>query len=121
MIDDPMQRARRLLADAPSWQELKRQLDTDGIVNRIGAAGVERLLAEWHGNEVAGLDDVALTQELGFWADGGSYDRHLKGYNALPPAVLIDEASRRGWFVRSLGSGGTVVNAPEGKPLVVRR
>lgn len=120
MTHDPMQRARILLAGAPSWHELRRQLDAEGLGHRLGSAALDLLLLEWHRREAASLSPDGLAGELAFWAGGGGFASHLKGYNAVPPAVLIDEARRRGWFVRPLGSGGAVVNAPDGRPLVVR-
>ncbi len=119
MIDDAMHRARAMLSAAPSWQELRRRLDADGLTNRLGAGALDVLLGEWHRKTAAELDDATLAGELRFWAEGGGYDSHLQGYNALPPAVLVDEAARRDWFVRRLGSGA-LVNAPDGKPLVIK-
>lgn len=120
MIDDLLGRARALLAQSASWHDLRRRLDDAGITERLGAAALDDLLAAWHAKEAAGLSDDALAEELRFWAGGGSYGNHLKGYNATPPAVLVDEARARGWFVKPLDSGGVVVNAPSGRPLVVK-
>jgi hypothetical protein len=120
MYDDPMQRARAMLAEAPSWQELRRRLDAAGLTQRLGGGAVTALLAEWQRHEAAGLADAALTAELRHWAEGGGYAEHMRGYNAVPPTVLVEEARRRGWFVRPLGSGGAVVNAPDGRPLVIK-
>lgn len=120
MTDDPMRHARALLAEAPSWQELRRRLDAAGLMRRLGSAALSELLGEWQRREAAGLDDAALAADLRFWAEGGDYAGHMRGYNAVPPALLVEEARRRGWFVRPLGSGGAVVNAPGGRPLVIR-
>ncbi len=120
MTDDPMQRARAMLAQAPSWQELRRQLDAGDLTHRLGSGAVADLLGEWQQQEAARLGDPELIAELRFWAEGGGYAGHMRGYNAVPPVVLVEEAGRRGWFVRRLGSGGAVVNAPHGKPLVIK-
>lgn len=119
-IDDPMSRALTLLAGAPSWHELKRSLDETGLSIRIDPAGLDALLAAWHRKEVAALSDEELVAEISFWAEGGGYAEHMRGYFAVPPRILVEEAGNRTWFVAPLGSGGAIVNAPGGRPLVVR-
>lgn len=120
MMDDLLGRARALMAQSASWHDLRRRLDDADLTYRLGVAALNDLLAEWHDREAAALTDGALAEELGFWADGGTFATHLKGYNATPPTVLVEQARSRGWFVKPLGSGGVIVNAPTGRPLVVR-
>lgn len=120
MMEDVLGRARALFAQSASWHDLRRRLDEAGLSQRLGAAALDDLLAAWHAQEAGKLTDPALAEELGFWAGGGGYADHLKGYNAIPPAVLVADARRRGWFVKTLDSGGVVVNAPAGRPLVLK-
>ncbi len=79
------ERAVQLLARAPTWHELRRALDSEGLVDRLGAAGMQFLLEEWHRRAANALNDIELRIELGFWAEGGGYAEHLKGFQAIPP------------------------------------
>lgn len=117
--DSIRERAWQLLGRAPTWHELKRMLDAEGLTDRLGAAGMQDLLAAWHARAAAELTDAQLQDELGFWAEGGSYATHLKGFQAVPAAALVEAARSRGWFVRSGASGGAIVNPPGGRPLRV--
>jgi hypothetical protein len=113
-------RALQLLAEAPTWHELRRVLDAEGLVDRLGAAGMQALLEEWHRRAAKALNDIELRIELSFWAEGGSYAEHLKGFQAISPDALVAEARARGWFVRVGESGRAIVNPPGARPLVVR-
>ncbi len=106
-----------LMDGAGVWQELKRRMDADGLTERIGPDGVQMVLSHWHRTEARRLADGLLTAELRFWANGGHYAIHVRGFNAVRPQALIDEARRRRWFVREMARGGWVVNPPEGQPL----
>jgi len=118
---DPIrERAMTLLARAPTWHELRRALEAEGLIDRLGGAGMQALLAEWHERAAAALSDVELRIELGFWAEGGTYAAHLRGFQAIPPAVLVSQARARGWFVRQGASGKAIVNPPGARPLVVQ-
>lgn len=114
------ERAVQLLARAPTWHELRRALESEGLVDRLGAAGMQFLLEEWHRRAANALNDIELRIELGFWAEGGGYAEHLKGFQAIPPTALVAAARARGWFVRIGESGRAIVNPPGAKPLVVR-
>lgn len=120
MTDDPLRKARSMLTQARSWHELRRRLDAEGLIQRLGSAAMVALLTEWHQREAAALDDTALIEELEFWAAGGRRAEHMRGYNAVPPLVLVEEARARGWFVRHLQSGSAIVNPPDGKPLQIK-
>lgn len=106
-----------LMDGAGVWQELKRRMDADGVTERIGPDGVQAVLSHWHRSEARHLTDGLLTAELRFWANGGRYATHVRGFNAVRPQALVDEAGRRGWFVRDMAGGGWVVNPPESQPL----
>ena len=106
-----------LMEGAGVWQELKRRMDADGVTERIGPDGVQAVLSHWHRTEARNLTDVLLTAELRFWANGGRYTVHVRGFNAVRPQALVDEAGRRGWFVREMARGGWVVNPPDSQPL----
>lgn len=110
--------ALALVEEHDTWQALRAALEEGGLAARLGAAGLERVLAAWQGRAAWRLTDAQLAQELAFWADGGTYAGHLSGFNAIAPAALVGEAERRGWFVRRLGPKA-LVNPPEGKPLAV--
>lgn len=114
------ERAVQLLARSPTWHELRRALESEGLVDRLGAAGMQSLLEEWHRRAANALNDIELRIELGFWAEGGGYAEHLKGFQAIPPMALVAAARARGWFVRIGESGRAIVNPPGAKPLVVR-
>ncbi|MGE4528118.1 MAG: hypothetical protein AB7D00_07100 [Rhodospirillaceae bacterium] len=114
------ERALTLLERAPTWHELRRALEAEGLVDRLGGAGMQDLLAEWHARAAAALNDVELRIELGFWAEGGTYAEHLRGFQAIPPAVLVAQARARGWFVKQGASGKAIVNPPGARPLVVQ-
>ena len=106
-----------LMEGAEVWQELKRRLDAAGLTERIGPEGLQVTLSHWHRTEARKLTDTLLTAELRFWANGGRYADHVRGFNAVRPHALIDEATRRRWFVRSMARGGWVVNPPDSQPL----
>jgi len=107
------------LEQAESWHALRDALEVDGLSRQLGADGMQRLADIWRQRTVRALDDSALAAEMRFWVDGGDLQRHPDGFRAPVPADLASEAGRRGWFVRPLGSGGWVVNAPQGAPLTL--
>lgn len=114
------ERAMELIERAPTWHEYRRLLESEGLVDRLGADGMLSVLDRWHGRAAAALSDVELRIELGFWAEGGGYAEHLKGFQAIPPTHLVAQAQARGWFVKVGGSGNAVVNPPGARPLVIR-
>lgn len=114
------ERAEELLARAANWHEYRRLLEAEGLLDRLGPEGIQAMLAAWNARAAAALSDAELRVELGFWADGGSYAAHLRGYQAIPPAELVEQARARGWFVRVGASGTALVNPPEGRPLTLR-
>lgn len=114
------QRAEELLARAANWHEYRRLLEGEGLLDRLGPEGIQAMLAAWNARAAAALSDAELQVELGFWAEGGSYAAHLRGYQAIPPAELVAQARARGWFVRVGASGTALVNPPEGRPLTLR-
>lgn len=117
--DAVRERAMELVERAPTWHEYRRLLDLEGLVDRLGADGMLAVLDHWHCRAAAALSDVELRIELGFWAEGGGYAEHLKGFQAIPPTHLVAQAQARGWFVRVGGSGNAVVNPPGARPLVI--
>lgn len=117
--DAALRRALDLVDEHDTWQALRAALETAGLAGPLGATGLERVLAAWQARAAWRLGDEQLTRELAHWAAGGGYHDHLDGFNAVAPAVLVDEAARRGWFVRRLASGA-LVNPPAGKPLALK-
>lgn len=111
--------AECLLAGAGTWHEFKTSLLERRLDLELSPADMDELRDQWQARHAAQLSDILLTQELEFWSKGGSFDQHLDGYQAINPGALLTEAERRGWFVRRLSSGA-VVNAPDGKPLMLR-
>ena len=119
--EDLYRQAMIMLSAAETWQDLRRRLDQAGLTNRLGVERMDTLLVAWYRKETAGLDDRQLAGELRFWSGGGTYLAHPRGYAAPPPAVLVEEARRRGWAVRSLMSGGGVaIDLPDGPSEVLR-
>ncbi len=118
--DAVRERALELLDRAPTWHEYRRLLEAEGLVDRLGADGMLQILDQWHCRAASALSDVELRVELGFWAEGGGYAEHLKGFQAIPPTHLVAQAQVRGWFVKVGGSGNAVVNPPGARPLVIR-
>lgn len=114
------ERAEELLARAATWHDYRRLLEAEGLPDRLGPEGIQAMLAEWTRRAAAALADAELRAELAFWADGGTYAAHLRGYQAIPPAELVEQARARGWFVRVGASGTAIVNPPEGRPLTLR-
>ena len=114
------ERALDLIERAPTWHEYRRLLDSEGLIDRLGADGMLAILDEWHSRAAVALTDVELRIELGFWAEGGGYAEHLKGFQAIPPTHLVAQAQVRGWFVRVGSSGNAVVNPPGARPLVIK-
>ncbi|KAA5606801.1 hypothetical protein F1188_04640 [Roseospira marina] len=104
------------LDEAESWPALREALEADGLDRRLGADGMQRLADVWRERAVRALDDAALAAEVRFWAEGGDLPLHPEGFRAPLPGDLAAEAKRRGWFVRPLGTGGWVVNAPDEAP-----
>ena len=90
------------------------------LVEELGPEGMQDLLDLWHQRAAGALNDIELRIELGFWAHGGTYAQHLRGYQAIPPAALVAQARARGWFVRVGESGNAVVNPPGARPLALR-
>lgn len=114
------ERAEELMLRAATWHEYRRLLEAEGLVDRLGSEGLQAVLAEWNRRAAAELNDIELRVELCFWADGGSYAAHLRGYQAIPPAELVEQARVRGWFVRVGPSGTALVNPPGARPLTIR-
>lgn len=117
--DTAYQQAFQRLSGAGTWHELRRSLSEDGLESRLTASDMQTLLGAWHAREAGRLSDAELTIELKFWADGGRYETHLAGYQAVAPAALVGEAEVRGWFVRRVGFGA-LVNPPDARPLTLR-
>ena len=113
---DVMARIGAILDESRSWMEAKRALKAahDRVLD---AAAWHAALEAWQDRAVRRLADRDLGEELRHWAEGGRYQDHLQGFDALPPRLLVKEAKRRHWFTRGLASGGAVVNPPGGRPL----
>lgn len=116
---DPLAGALLVIADCRAWPQVRARLDEHGLSEVLGPEGLLQVMAAWQGERAHALSDPELAGELAHWAGGGGYREHLAGFNALPPAALLAEAERRGWFVQALPGGRKVVNPPTGKPLVV--
>jgi len=113
------ERSLELLGRAPTWHELSRALKSEGLDEHLGPSGMQDLLCEWHKKAAHGLSDIQLAEEIAFWGNGGTYAEHLKGFQAVPPAALVDEAINRGWFVKKTPSGRAIVNPPQGRPVTL--
>ncbi|SDH24754.1 hypothetical protein [Roseospirillum parvum] len=116
---DPVAGALLVIGDCRAWPQVRARLDEHGLSEALGPDGLLRVMAAWQAERAGALSDAELTAELRHWAEGGTYQSHLGGFNALSPETLLDEARRRGWFVQSLPGGRGVVTPPTGKPLVL--
>ncbi|WP_041796001.1 hypothetical protein [Pararhodospirillum photometricum] len=117
--DPVLREALEHLSRAGTWEELRADLDRQGILQALGSEGRQALGLAWEHREVTSLDDGALAADLCHWAQGGDRRNHPRGFQAPRPAVLVAEAARRGWFTRRLPGGRCVVNPPGSPPLVV--
>ncbi|MCF8483500.1 MAG: hypothetical protein K9H25_24005 [Rhodospirillum sp.] len=111
--------ALRMMDTAGTWEELRGDLDRLGILGVLDADQRRTLAALWEERGVANLGDHALVQDLTHWASGLGRTDHPLGFKAPRPDTLVAEAARRGWFTKPLPGGKTIVNPPEGKPLIV--
>ncbi|EKV32601.1 hypothetical protein C882_2680 [Caenispirillum salinarum AK4] len=114
-----MTAALDLVDEHDTWQALRAALEREGLASAIGSAGIEDILRAWQARAAWRMDDAQLKVELSHWADGLGYAEHLDGFNAISPRALVDEAERRGWFVRRLGPAKALVNPPDGRPLAI--
>lgn len=114
-----LQEALTLLAGAGTWHELRHSLQERKLDLTLGPEDMEILRDAWHTRLTQAMSDAALVQELTFWAQGGGFDSHLDGFQAVPPTALLDEARNRNWFVRRLPSAA-IVNPPEHKPITLK-
>jgi len=119
ILSPAMEEAIRLLQGAGTWHELRRSLQDRNLDTALSPAEMQDLLAAWHMHQATRLSDTELTEELLFWARGGTFETHLAGWQALSPEALVEEADNRGWFVRRLPSGA-VINPPGRPPLSLK-
>lgn len=116
---DAVRKIYDMMGDVKSFQELKAKMEKQGMTDMIDTELMDRIAAEWNAREAKKLPEGTLMQELDFWAQGGSFSSHLKGFNAIPPTTLVTEAKSRGWFVQQMGPKA-IVNPPAGKPLILK-
>ena len=119
MVQQVLEESLQVMRDCDSWPELKQKLQETGLWSQLAPGEADSLLDAWQALEAWRTDDHELEQDMRQWARGRGYADHLKGFRALPPAVLVEAARRRGWFVRDIGSGW-VVNPPGGTPIHLR-
>jgi hypothetical protein len=112
-------KALRLMETAGTWEELRGDLDRLGLINALDADQRQTLATLWDQRGVAALSNQALVEDLAHWASGLGRAEHPLGFKAPPPDTLVAEATRRGWFTKPLPGGKTIVNPPDGKPLIV--
>ncbi len=114
------ERATELLSRAPTWHELHRELASEGLDEHLGPGGMQQVLQLWHETSARRLSDADLARELEFWSGGGTYTSHLKGFQAVPPEVLVAEAEHRDWFIKITPSRKALINPPEGRPFTIQ-
>ena len=119
MSNDDFKQAVSLAEKAASWQQVRQQLKKEKL--EINPENMQELINFWHNKEAEKLTDKQLTDELEYWANGGSYKTHLRGYNAIKPAVLIKNAGNRNWFVKKLKNGEFIINPPNSLPLSLKK
>lgn len=118
-LSSALQDALKLLSGAGTWHELRHSLQERKLDLALGAEDMQILRDAWHTRRTQAMPDAALIAELAFWADGGGFDSHLEGFQAVPPAALLEEAQNRDWFVRRLPSAA-IVNPPEHRPITLK-
>ncbi|WP_413206089.1 hypothetical protein [Rhodospirillum sp. A1_3_36] len=111
--------ALRLMEAAGTWEELRGDLERLGLISALNADQRRALATLWDQRGVAALSDQALVENLAHWASGLGRAEHPLGFKAPHPDALVAEATHRGWFTKSLPGGKTIVNPPDGKPLIV--
>ncbi len=114
-----LQEALTLLIGAGTWHELRRSLQERKLDQAMGPEDMRVLLDAWHTRQTNGMSDTILTRELLFWANGGSFETHMDGFLAPPPAALLEAALARRWFVRRLPSGALVC-PPDHPPISLK-
>lgn len=119
MSDDDFKQALFLTEKAASWQQLRQQLKKERL--EISPENMQKLINFWHNKKAEKLTDKQLKDELEYWANGGSYETHLRGYNAIKPDALVKNASSRNWFVKELKNGEFIINPPDSLPLRIKK
>ncbi|MBK1666275.1 hypothetical protein CKO38_10795 [Rhodospirillum rubrum] len=116
---DDWQTALRVMAAAGTWEEMRGDLERLGVLGRLDGAQRLDLARLWERRGVEALDDRRLAEDLRHWAAGLGPTDHPLGFLAPRPAALAAEAARRGWFQRPLPGGRTLINPPDGKPVLL--
>jgi hypothetical protein len=102
----------KLLEHCDTWQEVKSGIVERGFSELLNTNDFEVLALKWQSKEASKFSDYDLSEEIKHWADGGNFNDHLKGFNAVQPKILLEEAKNRGWIVKDLASG-FAINSPE--------
>lgn len=115
----PYARALMLLSTAKNWQAFRSRLDREGLRAELDSQSLMALADAFQARTASQMNDAQLLAELCFWADGGHYNDHLDGHEAVAPRLLVSECQKRGWNVRDGLSIGAVISPPEGGLLTI--
>ncbi|MGD9637459.1 MAG: hypothetical protein AB7U85_00195 [Alphaproteobacteria bacterium] len=117
-MSDIIVKAQNIVMETASWRDARKKLKDEKI--ELSANQLLDVLDYWQKHIVAKFTDNELVSELDFWANDGSFEKHLNGFDAPPPKVLAYEAKNRGWTVLTATSGSYIINPPERTPIVIK-
>ncbi len=108
-----------LIDKVGALSELKDQMRSLHLTEVLGSDGVMTVIDIYQQYVLSRYSDTKLIEEILFWAEGGSYETHLDGYNAMSPKALVKEAKKRGWLVKELPQK-TLISSREFPPLTLK-
>ena len=100
MNDDAVLKAKNIALTTKSWRDAGKKIKNAFI--ELSTEQMLEVLDFWQKYMAKSLTDGELLSELNFWSEGGSFESHLNGYDALNPKVLVFEAKKRNWNVYCL-------------------
>lgn len=110
---DCLETIYKLIEHCDTWQEVKSSIEERGFLELLNTSDFEALAQKWQTKLASCFSDYELKQEIEHWANGGDFNNHLKGFNAVQPKKLIEEAKSRGWVIKNLASG-FAISLPKG-------
>lgn len=109
---------KKIVLQTNSWRDAKTKIKQAGF--DFGIEELLRIMIFWQQNIASKMTDDELISELVFWSEDGSFEKHLKGFDAIPPQILAYEAERRNWNVIKAVSGSIMVKPPLKAAIIVK-